>query len=68
MYPFTPQLEILEKADVFITHGDLNSVMESLYFGVPMVVRLNDIQLKRYMLTMIILIFIYSYTYSYIYI
>ncbi|MCC0664904.1 macrolide family glycosyltransferase [Clostridioides sp. ZZV15-6597] len=38
IYSFVPQLEILEKANVFITHGGLNSVMESLYFGVPMVV------------------------------
>ncbi|NMS91118.1 glycosyl transferase [Clostridioides difficile] len=38
IYPFVPQLEILEKSNVFITHGGLNSVMESLYFGVPMVV------------------------------
>ncbi|MCC0708037.1 macrolide family glycosyltransferase [Clostridioides sp. ES-S-0190-01] len=38
IFPFVPQLEILEKASVFITHGGLNSVMESLYFGVPMVV------------------------------
>lgn len=33
---FLPQLEILEHADVFITHAGFNSVNESLYFGVPM--------------------------------
>lgn len=33
-----PQLEILRRADLFITHGGMNSVQESLYFGVPMVV------------------------------
>ncbi|WP_283610683.1 macrolide family glycosyltransferase [Faecalispora anaeroviscerum] len=38
IYPFVPQLEVLEKCNVFITHGGLNSVTEALYFGVPMVV------------------------------
>lgn len=31
-----PQLEILDKADAFITHAGFNSVNEALYFGVPM--------------------------------
>lgn len=31
-----PQLEILKKADAFITHAGFNSVNEALYFGVPM--------------------------------
>lgn len=35
---YVPQIEILQKADVFITHGGMNSVMESCYFGVPMIV------------------------------
>jgi len=33
-----PQLEILSKADLFITHGGLNSIKEAVYAGVPMLV------------------------------
>lgn len=32
---FTPQLEVLEKADFFITHAGTGSAMEALYYGVP---------------------------------
>jgi MGT family glycosyltransferase len=32
------QLELLAHTSVFVTHGGMNSVMESLYHGVPMVV------------------------------
>ena len=32
-----PQLEILQNTDVFITHCGMNSVSESIYFEVPMV-------------------------------
>jgi len=32
------QTALLSNVDVFVTHGGLNSVMESLYFGVPLVV------------------------------
>lgn len=35
---YVPQLEILQQADVFITHGGMNSSSEGLYFGVPLVV------------------------------
>lgn len=35
--PYVPQLEILPRAQLFVTHAGTNSVMESLYFGVPMV-------------------------------
>jgi RimJ/RimL family protein N-acetyltransferase len=36
--PHVPQLEVLEHSDVFVTHGGMNSVMEAVYYGVPMVV------------------------------
>jgi MGT family glycosyltransferase len=36
--PVVPQLEVLERADAFISHGGLNSVHEALYYGVPLVV------------------------------
>lgn len=41
---FLPQLEILKRADVFITHSGFNSVNEALYFGVPMLAlpQVND--------------------------
>lgn len=41
---FLPQLEILRRADVFITHAGFNSVNEALYFGVPMLAlpQVND--------------------------
>ncbi len=38
VYPFVPQLEILKKASLFITHGGMNSVNEALYYGTPMLV------------------------------
>lgn len=34
---YAPQLEILPKASLAITHAGLNTVMQSLLFGVPMV-------------------------------
>lgn len=34
---FLPQLNILEQADLFITHAGFNSVNEALSFGVPMI-------------------------------
>jgi MGT family glycosyltransferase len=33
-----PQLDVLRRATVFITHGGMNSVSESLYYGVPVLV------------------------------
>ncbi len=34
---YAPQLEILQRAPVFVTHAGTNSIMEGLYYGVPMV-------------------------------
>ncbi|MGO4527975.1 macrolide family glycosyltransferase [Paenibacillus sp. 2TAF8] len=35
--PYVAQIEILQHADVFVTHGGMNSVSEALYFDVPLV-------------------------------
>jgi len=37
VFPFVDQISILEKADVFVSHCGMNSVSESLYFEVPLV-------------------------------
>jgi MGT family glycosyltransferase len=34
---YVPQLKVLERAKVFVTHAGVNSAMESLFYGVPMV-------------------------------
>jgi len=36
--PWVPQLEVLRRASVFVSHGGMNSVSESLHYGVPLVV------------------------------
>lgn len=36
--PYVPQLDVLKRADIFVTHGGMNSVMEGLSNGVPLVV------------------------------
>jgi len=41
---FVPQLAILQQADVFITHGGMNSINESVYFRVPLIVVPNTIE------------------------
>ena len=34
---FVPQLQVLERADLFVTHGGMNSVHEGLWYGVPLI-------------------------------
>lgn len=34
---YVPQLEILKHADLFITHGGMNSTNEGLYYNVPLI-------------------------------
>jgi MGT family glycosyltransferase len=36
--PYVPQLEVLKRADLFITHGGMNSTSEGLYYNVPLIV------------------------------
>lgn len=35
---YVPQLEVLQRAQLFITHGGMNSASEGLYYGVPLIV------------------------------
>ncbi|QBI54876.1 macrolide family glycosyltransferase [Streptomonospora litoralis] len=35
--PSVPQLDVLEHAQLFLTHAGMGSVMEALHFGVPMI-------------------------------
>ncbi|MEO6061442.1 MAG: macrolide family glycosyltransferase [Thermoflexales bacterium] len=36
--PHVPQLKLLQKVDLFVTHGGMNSVNEGLNYGLPLVV------------------------------
>lgn len=36
--PMVPQIKLLPKSDLLITHGGLGSIKEALHFGVPMLV------------------------------
>ena len=38
IYDIVPQLSVLKQADIFVTHGGMNSVSEAFVHGVPMVV------------------------------
>ncbi len=35
---YAPQLQLLPKATVMITHGGANSVMEAIYYGIPLLI------------------------------
>ncbi|GAA2343531.1 MGT family glycosyltransferase [Streptomyces kunmingensis] len=37
VHPWVPQLAVLEQADAFVSHAGMNSVMEAMYFGTPVV-------------------------------
>lgn len=39
VYSYVDQIGVLKEADVFLSHCGMNSVNESLYFGVPLVMR-----------------------------
>lgn len=41
---YVPQLSVLEQSDLFITHGGMNSISESVMYGVPMIVVPNTIE------------------------
>ncbi len=38
IYLSVPQTQVLKQADVFVTHGGMNSISEAFAYGVPMVV------------------------------
>lgn len=38
VYNYVPQLEVLKKTDIFVTHGGMNSSSEALYNDIPLVI------------------------------
>ena len=36
LFSSVPQVQVLQECDVFITHGGMNSIHESLYYGIPL--------------------------------
>lgn len=41
---YVPQLQVLQEADLFVTHGGMNSINEAVTYGVPMIVVPNTIE------------------------
>ena len=39
----TPQIEILKRSSLFITHSGMNSTSEAVHFGVPMICLPNQV-------------------------
>lgn len=39
---YVPQTEVLSEADIFITHGGMNSVHDAIHFNVPFVIIPHD--------------------------
>ncbi len=37
LYNYVNQIDLLQKVDIFVTHGGMNSAQESLYFKVPLI-------------------------------
>lgn len=44
---YVPQLEVLQRSRIFITHGGMNSTMEGLYFGIPLIVVPQTVEQER---------------------
>lgn len=36
VYPYVPQLEVLKYVDLVVCHGGANTVIEALYYGIPL--------------------------------
>jgi MGT family glycosyltransferase len=36
--PYVPQLQVLERAKVFVSHGGMGGINESMFYGVPMLI------------------------------